>query len=85
MIWAGLGRLPNPKRDVPTIAFESVSAGKRNWKRDYVDKREEYLEAGVVEHGLEITRREVLVTSSLAGEVSEAAGSVASGIHLTPL
>jgi Uma2 family endonuclease len=50
VIWAGLGRLPNSKRDVPTIAFESVSAGKRNWKRDYVDKREEYLEVGGVEY-----------------------------------
>ncbi len=50
VIWAGLGRLPNPKEEPPTIAVEFVSAGKRNWTRDYVAKRGEYLEIGVVEY-----------------------------------
>jgi Uma2 family endonuclease len=50
VIWTGLGRLPKTKRDVPTIAFESVSAGKRSWKRDYIEKRAEYLRIGVVEY-----------------------------------
>lgn len=47
VIWAGLGRRPNPREDVPTIAVEFVSAGRRNWIRDYETKRDEYLQAGV--------------------------------------
>lgn len=50
VIWAGLGRRPNEKKDTPTIAIEFVSAGKRNAVRDYETKRKEYLEAGVVEY-----------------------------------
>jgi Uma2 family endonuclease len=50
VIWAGLGRLPNVNRDRPTIAVEFVSAGKRNVRRDYVQKRDEYLEEGIREY-----------------------------------
>jgi len=50
VIWAGLGRQPNPKTDVPTIAVEFVSAGKRNRLRDYEAKRDEYKAAGVKEY-----------------------------------
>jgi Uma2 family endonuclease len=50
LIWAGLGRLPKVKGDVPTIVVEFVSAGKRNRQRDYVEKREEYLTLGVREY-----------------------------------
>jgi Uma2 family endonuclease len=50
VIWAGLGRQPDPKRDVPTIVVEFVSAGRRNWKRDYIEKRDEYLALGVAEY-----------------------------------
>ena len=50
VVWAGLGRLPDPKVDVPTIAVEFVSSGKRNHQRDYVEKRDEYLALGVVEY-----------------------------------
>jgi Uma2 family endonuclease len=49
-IWAGLRRTPNPKTDVPTITVEFVSAGKRSRVRDYVEKRQEYREAGVQEY-----------------------------------
>ena len=35
---------------MPTIAVEFVSAGRRNRRRDYVDKRKEYLKAGVKEY-----------------------------------
>jgi Uma2 family endonuclease len=52
VIWAGLGRRPNPREDVPTIVVEFVSAGKRNWWRDYVEKRRDYLELGVPEYWL---------------------------------
>lgn len=50
VIWIGLGRTPDPKRDVPAIAVEFVSKGKRNWRRDYVEKKREYLEVGVKEY-----------------------------------
>ena len=50
VIWAGLGRRPDPKVDPPTIVVEFVSAGKRGRHRDYVEKQAEYLGAGVVEY-----------------------------------
>jgi Uma2 family endonuclease len=50
MIWAGLGRLPNPRVDPPTIIVEFVSAARRDRRRDYVEKRREYLEIGVAEY-----------------------------------
>jgi Uma2 family endonuclease len=50
LIWAGLGRLPNVRRDLPTIAVEFVPAGRRNRQRDYVDKRQEYMDAGIPEY-----------------------------------
>jgi Uma2 family endonuclease len=50
VIWAGLGRRPNPTVDTPTIAVEFVSAGKRSWQRDYVTKRIEYRELGISEY-----------------------------------
>jgi Uma2 family endonuclease len=50
VIWAGLGRQPDAETDIPTIAIEYVSTGKRNWLRDYEEKRLEYLALGVVEY-----------------------------------
>jgi Uma2 family endonuclease len=50
VIWAGLGRRPDPRVDIPTIVVEFVSAGKRNRRRDYEQKRQEYLAAGVAEY-----------------------------------
>jgi Uma2 family endonuclease len=50
LLWAGLGRLPNMRRDIATIAVEFVSAGRRNERRDYVDKRRDYAEAGITEY-----------------------------------
>ena len=49
VIWAGLGRQPD-ETDVPTIAVEYVSSGKRNWLRDYEEKRREYRTLGVAEY-----------------------------------
>jgi Uma2 family endonuclease len=42
--------MPKRRRDVPSIAVEFVSAGKRNRQRDYVDKRQEYMEVGIREY-----------------------------------
>lgn len=50
LIWAGLGRLPDPEKDVPTIAVEFVSKSKRDWLRDYEEKRVEYLGLGIAEY-----------------------------------
>ena len=49
-MWAGLGRQPDPAVDVPTIVVEFVSPGRRSWRRDYVEKRDEYLALGVEEY-----------------------------------
>jgi Uma2 family endonuclease len=50
LIWTGLGRLPNRRRDLPSIAVEFVSAGRRNRQRAYVDKRRDYAEARIPEY-----------------------------------
>ncbi len=50
LIWTGLGRLAKPRRDTPSIAVEFVSAGRRNRRRDYVDKAGEYQEARLQEN-----------------------------------
>lgn len=49
VIWAGLGRKPKVD-ETPTIAIEFVSAGRRNWLRDYEVKRAEYESAGIQEY-----------------------------------
>lgn len=50
LIWAGLGRVPNVKLDLPTIVVEFVSAGKRSWRRDYEEKKREYMALGISEY-----------------------------------
>jgi Uma2 family endonuclease len=50
VIWAGLGRLPNEEEDVPTIVVEFVSRGKRDFLRDYEEKKAGYLALGVTEY-----------------------------------
>jgi Uma2 family endonuclease len=49
-IWIGLGRAPDVDHDVPAIVVEFVSRSRRDVRRDYVQKRLEYLEAGVREY-----------------------------------
>jgi len=50
VIWAGLGRLPNWKREHPTIAVEFVSAKRRDRDRDYIDKRRDYMALKIKEY-----------------------------------
>jgi Uma2 family endonuclease len=50
VVWTGLGRRPDPTTDVPAIVIEFVSSSRRDRRRDYEEKRREYLEAGVVEY-----------------------------------
>lgn len=50
VIWAGLGRLPEIDRDPPTIIVEFVSNTRRDRRRDYEQKREEYATLGTAEY-----------------------------------
>ena len=61
MVWAKLGRMPDPLTEVPTIAVEMVSRGRRNRRRDYVEKRAEYAAAGVKEYWI-VDRFERMMT-----------------------
>ena len=49
-IWLGLGRVPDVEKDIPSIVVEFVSAKKRDFRRDYEEKRVEYLGIGVDEY-----------------------------------
>lgn len=49
-LWAGLGRVPDVRNDVPTIVVEFVSKRNRDRTRDYEVKRREYLDLGVAEY-----------------------------------
>ena len=72
VIWAGLGRVPNLRMDLPTIAIEFVSEGKRDRKRDYVEKRNEYLEAGIIEYWIiDRFRRQMTVVRATDGSLEE--------------
>ncbi len=50
VIWTGLGRTPNVRKDPPTIGVEFVSKGKRDFQRDYIEKRDEYISSGLLEY-----------------------------------
>lgn len=50
LLWIGLGRMPNLLTDVPAIIVEFVSSSRRDYLRDYVHKRQEYLAIGVKEY-----------------------------------
>jgi Uma2 family endonuclease len=50
LIWAGLGRLPDLREDLPTIVVEFVSKAKRDRDRDDNEKRAEYLALGIPEY-----------------------------------
>ena len=50
VIWAGLDHAPQWKTETPTIIGEFVSSGKRDQKRDYEEKRDEYLAMDVQEY-----------------------------------
>jgi Uma2 family endonuclease len=80
VIWTGLGRRPRPKLDVPTIVIEFVSQARRDWLRDFVEKRGDYLELGVQEHWVidRFRRLMQVFTPTSADVVSE------DGIYQTP-
>ena len=50
-VWCGYGRPIDVRNDVPQIAVEFVSRGRRSHRRDYQEKREEYFrESDVTEY-----------------------------------
>ncbi|MEM1060800.1 MAG: Uma2 family endonuclease [Planctomycetota bacterium] len=68
-VWCGLGRVPDFRRDVPQIAVEFVSAGTRDRHRDFVEKRAEYLKAGVKEYWIiDRFRRTVTLCTTPEGD-----------------
>ncbi len=70
VIWAGLKRQPNPRMDVPTMVVEFVSAGKRNRRRDFLEKRDEYLAIEVSEYWvIDRFRRQMTVYRSGQPEI----------------
>jgi Uma2 family endonuclease len=50
IIWAGFGRPIDPEVDPPSIIVEFVSRSRRDRRRDYEQKREEYSQTGVKEY-----------------------------------
>jgi Uma2 family endonuclease len=50
LIWTGLGRMPDWKKDLPSIAVEFVSRARRDRLRDYEEKQREYMELGIGEY-----------------------------------
>jgi Uma2 family endonuclease len=76
LIWAGLGRVPNPRVDVPTIIAEFVSKERRDRQRDYVEKRREYMELRVAEYWIIDRFRRIMtvVVNSPAGPQDKTIG-----------
>jgi Uma2 family endonuclease len=72
VIWAGLGRMPDTRRDLPKIVAEFVSAGKRSRRRDYEEKRQEYQACNIAEYWLfDRFRRIMTVFRNQAGRLSK--------------
>jgi Uma2 family endonuclease len=65
-IWTGLGRPPDTRGDVPSVLVEFVSRRRRDYLRDYEQKRDEYLAAGVKEYWV-IDRFRRIMTVYLPG------------------
>jgi Uma2 family endonuclease len=84
-IWAGLGRVPNPETDVPTILVEFVSKRKRDRVRDYEEKRREYLALGVSEYWIFNRFRRVLTVYRKPPTEPAELAIEAEGTYRTPL
>jgi Uma2 family endonuclease len=84
-IWAGLGRQPNPMLDLPSIAVEWVSESKRDWRRDYVEKSQEYREIGIGEYWIFDRFRRTLTVFRGSAESPEELVIREGEIYRTPL
>lgn len=69
VVWTMIGNeRPDPRTDFPSIAIEFVSSGKAAWRRDYVEKRDEYLSGGILEYWVIDRFRRCLTAYSKRGE-----------------
>jgi Uma2 family endonuclease len=68
VIWVGLGRTPDPEKDLPAIVVEFVGKRRRDALSDYEQKRDEYLKAGVREYWI-IDRFRRIMTVYRIGDV----------------
>jgi Uma2 family endonuclease len=68
--WCGLDDDPDVMRDVPQVVVEMVSADRRDRRRDYETKRNEYSQIGVLEYWIidRFQRRVTVVRFSESGE-----------------
>jgi Uma2 family endonuclease len=72
LIWVGLGRYPNLKKDLPAVVVEFVSASKKDRRRDYVEKKKEYMDLGIGEYWIiDRFRRTLTVIRNLGSEYEE--------------
>lgn len=85
VIWAGLGRLPDPRVDAPTIAVEFVSRSRRDRERDYEEKRREYLDLGVAEYWIIDRFRREMIVHRRPPAVPAVQVIPAEGVYQTPL
>jgi Uma2 family endonuclease len=85
LIWTGLGRRPDPKVDVPSIAVEFVSAGKRTRNRDYVLKRDEYRDLGIKEYWIVDRFRRTMTVHRNGTETTLELTVVEGGLYQSPL
>ncbi len=81
VIWTGLGRLPDPQQDLPTIVVEWVSES----KRDYVEKSQEYREIGIAEYWIFDRFRRTLTVHRGTKEVPEVLVIPESAMYGSPL
>jgi Uma2 family endonuclease len=72
LLWIGLGRTPRVKEDVPRIAVEFVSESRRDRRRDYQEKKVEYMELGIGEYWIiDRFRRTLTVVRKIADVIEE--------------
>jgi Uma2 family endonuclease len=84
VIWIGLGRVPT-RRDVPSVIAEFVSKGKRDWVRDYVEKRDEYMAIGVLEYWVFDRFRRTMTVFTRQGRRIKKATLGENGTYITSL
>lgn len=71
VVWIGLGRAPDPDRDIPAIAIEFVSRTRRDRRRDHIIKRQEYAAIGVEQYWVIDRFRRTMTVYLRSGEVIE--------------
>jgi Uma2 family endonuclease len=70
LVWAGRGRRPCVETDLPDIAVDFVSGCRRDRQREYVDKRHEYIQAGIQEYWI-VDRFERTMTVAMNAPVGK--------------